>query len=223
MGLFEVPLRCHALLERRRLHRTGANRVAANPLANEINGYGLGKSDDSSFRAGINKPVGGSFDAGSTRRHIDDTSSPCPKHAGQYGTTGAIHRLHIEVERRVPIFLFTIQDRAVMNIASTVEQDIERPSLGHDSLNGFVVADVQVAGAYRRPFSSQFIQRGLIDIGCPDDSTFVREAERSGSCQAFCRTRQPWKFFRKAFRPLAPELGPESNRPLISALRSENG
>src|SRR5256714_1498106 len=213
MGLFEVPLRCHALLERRRLHRTGANRVAANPLANEINGYGLGKSDDSSFRAGINKPVGGSFDAGSTRRHIDDTSSPCPKHAGQYGTTGAIHRLHIEVERRVPIFLFTIQDRAVMNIASTVEQDIERPSLGHDSLNGFVVADVQVAGAYRRPFSSQFIQRGLIDIGCPDDSTFVREAERSGSSNALSGSGQQCNFSSKSSSHRTPNRVRYSSRP----------
>jgi len=65
-----------------------------------------------------------------------------------------------------------------MNIAGTVEQDVNPSSLVNDVLNRLLIADVQRASANRRALGFQFVQCVLTDVSCPDHSSFLCKCER---------------------------------------------
>ena len=47
------------------------------------------------------------------------------EHAGQEGADGAVHRLHVEVEGKIPVLLRAFQHRAVMHEAGAVEEHVD--------------------------------------------------------------------------------------------------
>src|SRR5580658_5409963 len=102
-----------------------ADRIATNAAANEVGRDCLRQSDHSGFCSSIDKTAGRCFYTGSGRRHINDAPLSSVQHGWQKSTAGSIHGLDIQIEREIPIFFFTIENAAVMNIARAVEQDID--------------------------------------------------------------------------------------------------
>ena len=91
--------------------------------------------------------------------------------------TGAIHGLHVQIEREVPIFFRTLKDGAVVNIAGTIEQNIDSSQLGGKIVNALRLEDIQSARANVGPILADVLEQFLVYVSCPYQSSLVGKSD----------------------------------------------
>ena len=118
---------------------------------------------------------------------IDAALTPL-QHGRQEGPDDPVHAADIQVEGEVPVLLAAVQDRAVMNIAGAVHQDIDGAHFGGQRLDRLRVEHVERTD--RQTFGPlQFGKLFQIDIGGDDLCALTRESEGRGAADALCRRR----------------------------------
>jgi hypothetical protein len=63
-----------------------------------------------------------------------------------------------------------------MNIARTIEQDIDRPGFGRNRFDGASTADIEYPNIYGRLFFLKRFESHFIDVRGPNLRSFMREA-----------------------------------------------
>src|SRR5260221_14107949 len=94
-----------------------------------------------------------------------------------------MHRLDVEVERKIPVFVRAFQHGAVVHEAGRVEQDI-----GLAGAPGHRGDRSTIAGIEFRDFGNAFaLQRGkfaLVDVGGEYGGAFARKRYRAGAANS---------------------------------------
>jgi hypothetical protein len=186
-GFFNVAERGDALLEGWRLDGTGANGVDAHSLLDEIDGESLGEADYGGFGGAVDEAIRRAFDAGSAAGHINDAALFGGGHCGDEGAASSIHRLHVKVEGEIPIGFGAIENRALMNEAGAVEENVDGAEFGGESVYGVDVADVEFAGFDRRVSGGEFFEEVFVDVGGEYLGAFAREGGSGGGADALAR------------------------------------
>ncbi len=74
-----------------------------------------------------------------------------------------------------------------MNIAGTVEQDIDRSHFGGKSDNGLRFADVQPVASNAGPIVAEGRKQRLVDVRGPDHRSLVGKRDGRGASNALSR------------------------------------
>ena len=145
-GFFDVAEGGDALLERRGFDCAGADGVDANSLLDEIDGERFGEADYGGFGGAVDETIRRAFDAGSAAGHINDAALFRGSHRGDERAACAIHRLHVEIEGKIPVGFGAIEDGALVNEAGAVEEDVDGAEFGGEGVDRVDVANVERAG-----------------------------------------------------------------------------
>jgi hypothetical protein len=112
--------------EARGFRPCGADRVAADALGHEVGRDRFGDADHRGLGRAVDEAVGGGDDRGGDRGDEDDRCRR-PRRSSRAGRRGSrVERLHVQVDREVERRLVAVHDRAVVDIARAVEQDVGR-------------------------------------------------------------------------------------------------
>src|SRR5262245_28982700 len=112
------------LQHRGRFHRAGADAVAADALGDEVGSDRAREQRDRGLGCAVDVAVGRRPQR-RAGRDVDDAAASACQHRRQERSDGPVHGLDVEVERKIPVLLRTVQDGAVVHEARCVEQDID--------------------------------------------------------------------------------------------------
>src|ERR1700722_3754807 len=177
--------RVDAPVERWALDRAGADGVAAYALGDVIGRNRLGQADHRRLRGAVDVAVGDAAPRGGARGDVDDRAPALLQHARQKGADHAMHRLDVEVEREFPVGVGSGEDRAMMDEARAVEEDVDWPDLPRQRLDRLVRADVELALVGIEPFET-----GDVDIRRNDARALAGEGLGRAAADAGRRRRQ---------------------------------
>ena len=172
-------------------------------LADEVGRDRLGEADDGGLRGAVDVAVGDAAHRGGARRDIDDRASALLQHARQEGADRTVHRLDVEIEREVPVGVRGGEDRAVVNEAGAVEEDVDRPDLARERLDRLVRAHVELA-------------RLGVQAGEPGDVDVGRDHARPLPCEGLGRRAPDARRGRRQQGRLAGIVQP--SRPLLPSM-----
>ena len=159
------------LMQRWRLDGARADRIAANALRHIIGSDGLREPDDGSLCRAIGEAVGNALDRTGDRGHVEDRPASRRQHGRQGGPDQPIHRLHIHVEREVPVLLGAVENRAIGNKAGAVDENIDLTHFRDDLCDRRIIAHVELPRV-----AFQIIKRPGVEVGCPYGCPFGHEA-----------------------------------------------
>ncbi len=95
----------------------------------------------------------------------------------------AVHRLDVEVERKIPVLVGTVEHGAVMHEAGGIEQDVGLAgALGHRG-DGCAVARVELCD-FGDAFALECGELALVDVGGEYGRAFARKGQRAGAADA---------------------------------------
>src|SRR5580658_5573881 len=119
--------RGNALFQRRRFDRAGTDGVAADSLLDEISGDRLGQPDHRRLGRAIGVTIWYAADRRHRRGDVDDRAVFfLLQHRRQECLDHAMHGFDVQIERKIPILIRAIEDRALVHVAGAIDQDIER-------------------------------------------------------------------------------------------------
>ena len=90
-------------------------------LADEVGRHRLREPDHRRLRRPIGVAVGKAAHRGGAGSDIDDRAAALRQHAGGEGADRPMHRLHVDVERKIPVGVREVERSAVMDEARAVE------------------------------------------------------------------------------------------------------
>ncbi len=131
-------------------------------LLDEIDRERFSKADYCGFGRAVDKPIRRAFDAGSAAGHINDAALFRGRHRGDERAARAIHRLHVEIERKIPVRLRAIEDRALVNEAGAIEENVESAQFGGKGVDRVDVANVERAGFDRWIRRGEFFEKSSL-------------------------------------------------------------
>jgi hypothetical protein len=120
-------------LQRWRVDRARAHRIAADALGHVVGGHALGEAEHRGLGGAVDEAVGQALDAAAHAGHVDDAAAPGLQHAGQHGLDGPELRAHVEVEGEGQVVVGRLLDGAVVHEARAVEEHVERGQLSRTS------------------------------------------------------------------------------------------
>jgi hypothetical protein len=94
-----------------------------------------------------------------------------------------MHRLDVEVERKIPVFIAAIQYGPVMHEAGGIEQDVGLAGAPGHRGDGGAVAHIE-PGHFRDPFTLEGFELGLVDVGGEHGRAFTRKSHGTGAADS---------------------------------------
>src|ERR1700730_18515086 len=136
--------RSDALIERRRLHRAGADRVGADALLDEIGGDRFGEADHGGFRRAVDVAERQAAHRRGDRRNVYDRGAAFCEHAREESSDGTVHRFHVEVEGEIPISFRAFEHRTVVHVTRAIREHVDGSSLGGELFDLDRIAHVEL-------------------------------------------------------------------------------
>ena len=174
----------------------GAIALQRMPLVHEVGGDGLGEADDRRLatrrrRSGWASPSRSTaIDAMLMMLAPRPVASNLASIFGSVAADRHVHRAHVEVEAEVPVLRRAVEDRAVVDVAGAVEQDVERRQFVGERLAiaaSSSTSSVRVSSRWRTPeYCSEQLR---LDVGREDVRAFARH--RDAPWRGRCPARRP--------------------------------
>jgi hypothetical protein len=140
--------------------------LARMPSRDEIGRDGFRQADHRRLGGAVDEAVRRGDDRGDGRGHVDDAAAAVFQHGGQEAAGHLVHGPHVQPPGKVEILGVAVEDRAVVDEARAIEQDVYRTRLGGEIGNGRVVGHVEAVGL--RPGLGHGRQRVSVDVGGED-------------------------------------------------------
>ena len=153
------------------------------PLVMKSSATELGQRRDRGLGRAVDVAIGRGLDHAGCRGDVDDSAFAIFQHARQERADRAVHRLDVEVERKIPVFVGAIQHRAVMHEARGIEQDVGLAgALGHGG-DRCAVARIELCHL-GDTFALEGFELGLVDVGGEYRRAFARKSHRAGAADS---------------------------------------
>ena len=104
----------------------GTDCIAADALLDEIGGDRLGEPDHRGLGRAVDITVGHAADRRHRGRDVDDRAGFLFQHCRQERLDHAVHRLDVEIERKIPVLVGAVEHGALVHVACAIDQYIER-------------------------------------------------------------------------------------------------
>lgn len=179
-GGFVVARLFQALVQRRGLDSARADGVAADAVADEIGGDGLGHADHGGLGDAVVEAALHALDGAGDRRHVDDRAAARLQHIRQNSADHAVLRGHVQVERELPLILVAIENSAGMDDAGAIIKHVYFGKFGSDGLDRLGTGNIEHAcyGTFKPG-------QGLgIDVGGNNCGAFLQEEFGRGATNA---------------------------------------
>ena len=190
-------------MQRRRIHRAGAHAIAANAAFHVIRRNAFGHADYGGLGRAVHKPVRQPFDAAAHARHVDDRTAAVGNHARKRGLNHFERRAHVEIERKLPVFIARFENRPLMHKARAVEQNVQRRQALHREFDRHIVEHIQLLRDDPRMTFERF-QKFEVHIGCVNRCAFTRHRHCRRAANALPRRRNQRHFSFETFAHLCP-------------------